>query len=59
MTGVRWSVAFALVVAACLLGACATGGPAGTGARIRCTDDRFGDQPGMRPLVFLFCVQSP
>ena len=50
--------ALALVVAALLLGACATGGPAGIAPRTRCADEHFGD-PGMRPLIFVFCVQSP
>jgi hypothetical protein len=46
-----------IAVLALLLTACATGGPAATGARTRCAEDSPGET--MRPLVFLFCAQSP
>ena len=46
-----------LLALALLTAACATGGPAGTGRRPRCVEDNPNDP--LRPLVFLFCVQSP
>jgi hypothetical protein len=46
-----------LLALALLTAACATGGPAGTGGRTRCAEDSPNDP--LRPLVFLFCAQSP
>jgi hypothetical protein len=56
MRDVRPIAAFALLAAALVVSACATGGPAG-GTRARCAEEGPGDAP--RPLVFVFCVQSP
>jgi hypothetical protein len=58
MVAVKLARVVALVLATLFGGACATGGPAGVAPRTRCADDRGGD-PNLRPLVFLFCVQSP
>jgi hypothetical protein len=57
MAAVKPLRGLALVLVALLLAACATGGPAGSGSRARCADDPPGD--ALRPLIFLFCVQSP
>lgn len=46
-----------LLALALLTAACATGGPAGTGRRTRCAEDSPNDP--LRPMVFLFCIQSP
>ncbi|MBI1735153.1 MAG: hypothetical protein HYR51_08270 [Candidatus Rokubacteria bacterium] len=54
----RSLAALALLLAALSLSACATGGPAG-GSRSRCAEDSPGEPGGLRPLVFVFCVQSP
>jgi hypothetical protein len=58
MQSVRPIAALVLLVAALVLSACATGGPAG-GARAGCAHDSPGEPGGLRPLVFLFCVESP
>ncbi len=58
MLGVRPLAGVVLVTAALLLTSCATGGPAGISPRTSCSDSHYGD-PGMRPLFFMFCVQSP
>ena len=55
MTPVR---GIALVVAALLLAACATGGPAAVGGRQSCAEDQRGST-GLNPMFFVFCLQSP
>jgi hypothetical protein len=56
MRTVRAVAAVAVVVSALVVSACATGGPAG-GSRTRCSEDGPGD--ATRPLVSVFCIQSP